>query len=225
MGWREVVIAAFDYISGIWIYFVNLPGLSLLFSVLDELVLYAPWLPPSTNQEHKDTIRQLTKDTHFSRRQLVFLYRRFKKLDSDNTDSVSTENIMSDIIGLGEHPLLLRIVTLMDVKENDTVTFTDFVRTLSCFHRQAPVDEKIRFAFEVFNISSNDDFLSRHDLFVTLKTMLGTEGVLVEDVENIVHLILSEGDPGALESDRLTYDEFYDVMIQTDIASDMSLRF
>ena len=80
--------------------------------------------------------------------EILRLYKRFKQLDKDNSDYISTDEFLS-IPELAMCPLVMRVLTVFDVDNRDRVTFKQFVKNLGVFHPKADREQKILFAFKV----------------------------------------------------------------------------
>lgn len=116
-------------------------------------------------------VKEMKIPSPFSRRELKRLHKRFKKLDADNSGTLTSDEFLA-IPGLEQNPLVQRVISVFDTDGNDSVDFREFVSALSIFAGQANHKEKLLFAFKLYDVDG-DDLISREDLYSVLKTMVG----------------------------------------------------
>nr|GEZ51277.1 calcineurin B-like protein 4 [Tanacetum cinerariifolium] len=78
----------------------------------------------------------LAKETPFTVSEVEALYELFKKLSSSIIDD----------------GLIHKIFDLFDVKRNGVIECGEFVRSLGVFHPNAPTEDKIQFAFRLYDL-------------------------------------------------------------------------
>ncbi|KAL9045753.1 MAG: hypothetical protein Q9214_001260 [Letrouitia sp. 1 TL-2023] len=68
---------------------------------------------------------------------------------------------------------LIRMIAIFDEDGGGDVDFQEFVSGLSAFSSKGNKEEKLRFAFKVYDID-RDDYISNGELFIVLKMMVGS---------------------------------------------------
>ncbi|KAH3759111.1 protein phosphatase 2B [Pelomyxa schiedti] len=145
--------------------------------------------------------------TNFTEQELRRLYRRFKKLDTDGSGTLTTDEFLA-IPDLRQNPLLGRLLAIFDKNKDDEIQFSEFVSTLSTLSNKGSHEQKLRFAFQVYDMDG-DGFISNGELFQVLKMMVGNN---LNDVQlqQIVDKTIIEAD---LDKDgRISFEEFCQVI-------------
>ncbi|KAJ6874609.1 calcineurin B-like protein 4 isoform X2 [Populus alba x Populus x berolinensis] len=91
--------------------------------------------------------------------------------------------------------ILLQIFDLFDVKRNGVIEFGEFVRSLGVFHPYAPVEDKIHFAFRLYDLRQTG-FIEREELKEMVMALLHESDLLLSDdfVETIVDTTFRDAD-------------------------------
>lgn len=83
-------------------------------------------------------------------------------------------NCNNDSYGLelAQNPLVKRVIAVLDKNKDGSISFLEFVQGLNSLSSSASQEEKLRFAFQIYDIN-NDGFISNGELFTVLKMMVG----------------------------------------------------
>ncbi|KAJ8517370.1 hypothetical protein ONZ45_g5459 [Pleurotus djamor] len=141
------------------------------------------------------------------------------KLDSDRSGSIDREEFLQ-IPQIASNPLASRLIALFDADGGGTVDFQEFVGGLSVFSSRGGREEKLRFAFNVYDID-RDGYISNGELFLVMKMMVGTnlkDHELQQVVDKTMLLADKDGDG------KLSVDEFAAMVANTDIMKQMTLE-
>ncbi|KAI5655322.1 hypothetical protein M9H77_32509 [Catharanthus roseus] len=88
-----------------------------------------------------------------------------------------------------------RLFHLFDIKHNGVIEFGEFVRSLSIFHPKAPEDDKIAFAFRLYDLRGTG-YIDRNELKEMVLALLHELDSTIQDdvVEAIVDKTLLQAD-------------------------------
>ena len=75
-------------------------------------------------------------------------------------------------VELANNPLVRRVIAVLDRNNDGNISFLEFVQGLNSLSAGASQEEKLRFAFQIYDIN-NDGFISNGELFQVLKMMVG----------------------------------------------------
>lgn len=144
------------------------------------------------------------------------LGKRFKKLDLDNSGSLSVEEFMS-LPELQQNPLVHRVISIFDTDQNGEVDFKEFIQGVSQFSVKGDKQSKLKFAFRIYDID-NDGYISNGELFQVLKMMVGSNlnDTQLQQIVDKTILLADKDNDG-----RVSFDEFCAVVGNTDIHKKM----
>ncbi|OLL27155.1 Calcineurin subunit B [Neolecta irregularis DAH-3] len=178
-------------------------------------------------------ILDLVSQSHFSAAEVDRLRKRFMKLDRDGSGSIDRDEFLS-IPQIASNPLATRLISILDEDGGGDVDFKEFITALSAFSSKGNKDEKLRFAFKVYDMD-RDGYISNGELFIVLKMMVGNN--LKDQQLQQVHSLLVQNGSGwkltfilqtIMEADKdrdgkICFEEFKEMVQTTDIAMSMTL--
>eukprot|EP01111_Echinosteliopsis_oligospora_P013237 TRINITY_DN4694_c0_g1_i1.p1 TRINITY_DN4694_c0_g1~~TRINITY_DN4694_c0_g1_i1.p1 ORF type:complete len:179 (+),score=32.92 TRINITY_DN4694_c0_g1_i1:57-593(+) len=162
-----------------------------------------------------EEIAEIESVCNFTPREIRKLYKRFKRLDREEKGSVSTDEFYN-IPELSMNPLAPRIISVFDAAKNGQVNFKQFIEVLSVFHPESSKEEKMKFAFKVYDIKE-DGYIDSDELSKVLKMMVG-QFLTEEQIQSSVKSVLGS-------NSKISYDEFRDKLQDTDVIHKMSVKF
>ncbi|XP_014194960.1 calcineurin subunit B type 1b isoform X1 [Haplochromis burtoni] len=135
--------------------------------------------------------------------QIKRLGRRFKKLDLDDSGSLSVEEFMS-LPELQQNPLVQRVIDIFDTDENGEVDFREFIEGVFQFSVKGNKEQRLRFAFRIYDMDK-DGYISNGELFQVLKTMVGSN-LKDTQLQQIVDKTIIGADKDG--DGRISFEEF-----------------
>nr|CAD7592319.1 unnamed protein product [Timema genevievae] len=159
--------------------------------------------------------------SNFDADEIRRLGKRFRKLDLDNSGSLSIDEFMS-LPELQQNPLVQRVIDIFDADGNGEVdfkvlVFIEFIQGVSQFSVKGDKESKLRFAFRIYDMD-NDGYISNGELFQVLKMMVGNN-LKDTQLQQIVDKTILFADRD--EDGKINFEEFCSVVGNTDIHKKM----
>jgi len=152
----------------------------------------------------------------FDAEEIKRLGKRFKKLDLDNSGSLSVDEFMS-LPELQQNPLVQRVIEIFDDDGNGEVDFKEFIQGVSQFSVKGDKNSKLKFAFRIYDID-NDGYISNGELFQVLKMMVGNnlKDTQLQQIVDKTILFADKDDDG-----KISFEEFCEIVGNTDVHKKM----
>eukprot|EP00744_Colponema_vietnamica_P002207 GILI01003516.1.p1 GENE.GILI01003516.1~~GILI01003516.1.p1 ORF type:complete len:188 (-),score=32.89 GILI01003516.1:209-718(-) len=147
------------------------------------------------------------------------LHKRFRNLDKDQSGELEPSEFF-DLPELAQNPLVQRVISVFDRNHDGKVSFVEFVQGLSLLSSHGKSEEKLRFAFSIYDVNG-DGFISNGDLFSVMKMMVGSnlsEVQLQQLVDRTILYADADGDG------KLCFEEFVKVVEGTDLADKLTIN-
>lgn len=141
----------------------------------------------------------LARETTFSVNEVEALYELYKRISYSITKDglIHKEEFQLALFQNSNKRNLFadRIFDLFDLKRNGVIEFGEFVRSLDVFHPATPVEEKIAFAFRLYDLRGTG-FIGREELKEMVLAILNESELLLSDdaVEEIVDQTFRQAD-------------------------------
>lgn len=160
----------------------------------------------------------IVQGSNFDREEVDRLRKRFMKLDKDNSGTIERDEFLS-LPQISSNPLATRMIAIFDEDGGGDVDFQEFVTGLSAFSAKGNKEQKLQFAFKVYDID-RDGYISNGELFIVLKMMVGSN-LKDQQLQQIVDKTIMEAD---LDKDgKISFEEFTKMVENTDISMSMTV--
>ncbi|KAJ1921580.1 Calcineurin subunit B [Mycoemilia scoparia] len=164
-------------------------------------------------------LKELEGLTIFTSEEIEQLYKRFAKLDTNMSGTID-RNEFQAIPQLASNPLGQRLIDIFDEDGGGDVDFKEFIHGLSIFSGKCSKEEKIRFAFKIYDMD-RDGYISNGELYMVMKNMVGNNLTPVQ-LQQIVDKTIMEADRDG--DGRISFEEFSAFVAKTDIVKQLTLE-
>ncbi|WBW74934.1 serine/threonine protein phosphatase PP2B (calcineurin B) regulatory subunit [Schizosaccharomyces osmophilus] len=170
-------------------------------------------------QNQSQIFEDLISNSTFTNEEIARIRKRFKKIDANHSGSIDRNEFLS-IPSIANNPLASRLFSVVDEDGGGDVDFQEFINSLSVFSIHGNKEEKLRFAFKIYDID-RDGYISNGELFLVLKMMVGNN--LREDqLQQIVDKTIMEVDKDC--DGKISFEEFKQVVSNSNVTSSMTLN-
>merc|ERR1712115_92081 len=163
-------------------------------------------------------LENIVQGSNFDRDEVDRLRKRFMKLDKDNSGTIERDEFLS-LPQVSSNPLATRMIAIFDEDGGGDVDFQEFVTGLSAFSSKGSKEEKLKFAFKVYDID-RDGYISNGELFIVLKMMVGSN-LKDGQLQQIVDKTIMEADQD--HDGKISFEEFTKMVENTDVSMSMTL--
>ena len=147
------------------------------------------------------------------------LEERFRRMDTDGSGKLEPQEFL-DVPELAQNPLVKRVISVFDKNGDGNISFYEFVMGLAKLSSSGSVDDKLRFAFAIYDIDK-DGFISNGELFAVLKMMVG-DNLNDVQLQQLVDRTIVKADEDF--DGKISVPEFCKMVRDLDVATKLTLH-
>ncbi|KAK3224551.1 hypothetical protein Dsin_011576 [Dipteronia sinensis] len=172
--------------------------------------------PTKCSCDFRDMTR-LAEESLFTVNEVEALYELYKNLSCSiiKDGLIHKEELQLALFHTpyGEDLFLERVFDLFDEKKNGVIEFEEFIHALSVFHPSAPVEEKIDFAFRLYDLRQTG-FIEREEVKRMVIAILMESDIKLPDdlLEAIIDKTFADAD--ADKDGRINKEEWKDFAVR-----------
>ena len=121
---------------------------------------------------------------------------------------------------MANNPLVKRVIDVLDKNKDGSISFLEFVQGLNSLSAGSTQEEKLRFAFQIYDIN-NDGYISNGELFTVIKMMVGNN---LNDIQlqQLVDRTIIKADKDL--DGKISFDEFTDMVKDLDVIDKLTIN-
>lgn len=124
------------------------------------------------------------------------------------------------LLELANNPLVKRVIAVLDKNKDGSISFLEFVQGLNSLSAGSTNEEKLRFAFQIYDIN-NDGYISNGELFQVLKMMVG-DNLNDVQLQQLVDRTIIKADTD--KDGKISFDEFSEMVKDLDVIDKLTIN-
>jgi serine/threonine-protein phosphatase 2B regulatory subunit len=112
------------------------------------------------------------------------------------------------------------VIAVLDKNNDEKISFLEFVQGLSSLSASASNEEKLKFAFQIYDVN-NDGFISNGELFTVLKMMVGSN-LNDTQLQQLVDRTIIKADKDL--DGKISFEEFCAMVKDLDVVERLTIN-